>query len=95
MNKDTKIAIAWLAYYAVILVAPVKHIDGYNMNRFGWDTRISGPGIEGTLVDYDNDRIPDRKYIFAGGGFHGGIRIDKPITERDKQIFYDVTSKLK
>lgn len=72
-----------------------RYIEGYVISRVGDRTTLSGPYLTGTLTDNNNDGIVDKKIRAYGGGFHGTLHREEPVTIRDQRIFSDITSKLK
>ena len=74
----------------------IKKVDGYNVRRIGGQTELwPAPGnSSGCIVDENNEGVPDRKYISVGGGFHGTLHVDRPLTDQDYRVFRDITSKL-
>ncbi|MBI1970416.1 hypothetical protein HYS47_01585 [Candidatus Woesearchaeota archaeon] len=99
-----KTASAVLVSYPLLVVVPyctirslnTEHIGEYHLYQFAGLTEV-WPGANGigTLADYDSDGIPDRKYIHAGGGFHGVITRDLPVTEEDKGLFNNILTRRK
>ena len=94
MAENMRLILAAAVVYVTLVVGPVKRIGEYTTNRFGGARELWGPGIAGKLVDDNNDRLPDRKYLTVGGGVHGCVGIERPITEQDKQLFYDIVLQL-
>ena len=80
--------------YCTIRSLNTEHVGKHCLYQFAGLTEVwpSANGV-GTLVDYNSDGVPDRKYILVGGGFHGVLAKDLPITEEDKVLFNDVTTK--
>ncbi len=76
-----------------------QRIDGYHVRRTGAQIELSSPSREGmlggfVLVDENGDRIPDRKYGVFGTPLRVSFRYELPVTEIDRQVFSDITSKL-
>ena len=87
-----------IVYASLLTVgsAGIQNVDGYKVRKIGDKTELwSALGHSSwIIVDEDNDGVPDRKYLVAGGGFHGTIAVDSPLTNQDYRVFRDITSRL-
>lgn len=101
MDKEGLIISAvWSLLYAGYLVVGSwnnQYIGDYIVNKGRDRTTVSAQfnnPYSGILVDKNNDGMPDRKYSVIASR-QGRFVHDLPITEQDRQIFSDITSKLK
>lgn len=73
-----------------------QRIDGYVVRK-SWDNQTElypAPGrSDAVLVDENNDGTPDRKYTSIASR-QGYWRHDLPITEKDRQVFRNIVSRL-
>jgi len=72
-----------------------QRVDGYTVRKTYGQTEVwpAPDYTQATLVDINNDGIPDRKYTHTISR-QGAWSHDFPITEKDKKIFFDITSRL-
>ena len=73
----------------------IQRIDGYTIRKtYGLTEVWPAPDYtKASLVDNNNDGIPDRKYTYTASR-QGIWPHDFPITEKDKEIFSDIVSRL-
>ena len=91
--KTTTITIGMFAYPFLALSYGTQYVDNYIVRRTNQETSVSSRVENVVLVDENNDGILDRKYT-AVACRRGYITHDLALTQRDEEIFSDITSRL-